>query len=247
MIFEESISKGVFTIPWCPLCDKATWPPSESCHRCHADTISKPSAGCGRIIEYSMDDQGYFCIAEFEESVRIMHSCVAYGGTRFSLDDNVKSHMVKSVKNLFQSTPMLKPSDINGVLISTNENSKYLAAEISELFGLQPNHAYSVENLCSSGSNAVFSAFSNIRAGLADVILVIGADKHDGPGKILDTDSTWITGIILQCKNTLDRPWNILLCVHNLQMALRLYLHDICDMIHLEAMWLSHIKDTRVL
>ena len=96
--------------------------------------------------------------------------------------------MVKSVKNLFQSTPMLEPSDINGVLISTNENSKYLAAEISELFGLQPNHAYSVENLCSSGSNAVFSAFSNIRAGLADVILVIGADKHDGPGKILDTD-----------------------------------------------------------
>ena len=47
--------------------------------------------------------------------------------------------MVKSVKNLFQSTPMLKPSDINGVLISTNENSKYLAV----------------------------SAFSNIRAGLA--------------------------------------------------------------------------------
>ena len=38
------------------------------------------------------------------------------------------------------------------------------------------------------GSNAVFSAFSNIRAGLADVILVIGADKHDCPGKILDTD-----------------------------------------------------------
>ena len=72
MIFEESISKGVFTIPWCPLCEKATWPPSESCHRCHADTISKPSVGCGRIIEYSMDDQGYFCIAEFEESVRIM-------------------------------------------------------------------------------------------------------------------------------------------------------------------------------
>ena len=72
MIFEESISKGVFTIPWCHLCEKATWPPSESCHRCHADTISKPSAGCGRIIEYSMDDQGYFCIAEFEESVRIM-------------------------------------------------------------------------------------------------------------------------------------------------------------------------------
>ena len=66
--------------------------------------------------------------------------------------------MVKSVKNLFESIPMLKPSDINGVLISTNENSKYLAAEISELFGLQPNHAYSVENLCSSGSNAVFSA-----------------------------------------------------------------------------------------
>ena len=42
-------------------------------------------------------------------------------------------------------------------------------------------------------------------------------------------------------------PWNILLCVHNLQMALRLYLHDICDMIHLEAMWLYHIKDTMVL
>ena len=189
--------------------------------------------------------------------------------------------MVKSVKNLFQSTPMLKPSDINGVLISTNENSKYLAAEISELFGLQPNHAYSVENLCSSGSNAVFSAFSNIRAGLADVILVIGADKHDGPGKILDTDISrgrfskpvyWASLFAaaykrkyganieqiasVSAKNHLYAKNNPLalhpaeysrLCVHNLQMALRLYLHDICDMIHLEAMWLSHIKDTRVL
>ena len=101
---------------------------------------------------------------------------------------NVKSHILKAVKNLFHSIPVLDLGDIDGVLIATNDNSKYLAAEISELFRLRPNHTYSVENLCSSGSNAVFSAFSSIRAGLADMILVIGADKHDGPGRILDTD-----------------------------------------------------------
>ena len=101
---------------------------------------------------------------------------------------DVKSHILKSVKNLFDSIPTLDLGDIDGVLIATNENSKYLAAEISELFRLEPNHTYSVENLCSSGSNAVFSAFSSIRAGLADMILVIGADEHDGPGRILDTD-----------------------------------------------------------
>ena len=72
MNFDESISNGVFAIPWCSLCNTATWPPSESCHICHENITSKPSTGCGRIIEYSKDDQGYFCIVEFEPTVRIM-------------------------------------------------------------------------------------------------------------------------------------------------------------------------------
>ena len=96
--------------------------------------------------------------------------------------------MLKAAKNLFCSIPTLNLEDVNGVITSTNENYKYLAAEISELLGLCPNHAYSVENLCSSGSNAIFSAFSSIRAGLADIILVIGADRHDGPGRVLNID-----------------------------------------------------------
>ena len=44
---------------------------------------------------------------------------------------NVKSHILKAVKNLFHSIPVLDLGDIDGVLIATNDNSKYLAAEIS--------------------------------------------------------------------------------------------------------------------
>ncbi|MDI1495795.1 MAG: Thiolase [Cenarchaeum symbiont of Oopsacas minuta] len=96
--------------------------------------------------------------------------------------------MLKAVQSLFASTPTLKSNEIDGVLVSTNENSKYLAAEISESLGIRPKHAHTVENLCSSGSNAIVSAYAYIRAGLADMIMVIGADESNGPGQVLDAD-----------------------------------------------------------
>ena len=65
-----------------------------------------------------------------------------------------------------------------------------MGAILSELTGIKPKIAHSVEHLCSSGSNAAISAFSYIASGLADVILVSGVDKTNNPGQVLKWDKT---------------------------------------------------------
>ena len=64
---EESILKGVFTIPWCPLCDKATWPPSESCTM---SCMAKPLQSFGRIISTM------FAVTIFDCRYLKNHTCV---------------------------------------------------------------------------------------------------------------------------------------------------------------------------
>jgi len=82
----------------------------------------------------------------------------------------------------------LNKTDIDVVLVSTNDNTKYLSAILSELTGISPKIAHTVENLCSSGTNSIVSAYSYIVSGLADIALVVGADRYDCPGQILKWD-----------------------------------------------------------
>lgn len=96
--------------------------------------------------------------------------------------------MVSSVKPIFDTTKNLTQKDIDVVLTSTNANEKYLANIVSELSGISPKIAHSVESLCNSGTNCIASAFSYIASGLADVALVVGAEKTDSPGLVLDWD-----------------------------------------------------------
>ncbi|HMK32693.1 MAG TPA: thiolase family protein [Nitrosopumilaceae archaeon] len=117
---------------------------------------------------------------------------VAIGGfglTKFNKDDiSIESLMLSSVKSLFDNNPNLIQKDIEVVLTSTNDNSKYLSNIISELAGISPKISHSVESLCNSGANSVVSAFSYISSGLADVALVVGAEKFDNPGLVLECD-----------------------------------------------------------
>ena len=58
------------------------------------------------------------------------------------------------------------------------------------MVGIQPKIAHSIESLCNSGTNSIVSAFSYISSGLADMVLVSGAERYDSPGQILEWDNS---------------------------------------------------------
>ena len=86
--------------------------------------------------------------------------------------------------------PNLSQKNIDVVLTSTNDNNKYLSSIISEMSGITPKISHSVESLCNSGANSTISAFSYIASGLADVALVVGAERFDSPGLVLEWDKS---------------------------------------------------------
>ena len=114
---------------------------------------------------------------------------VAHGMVPFTTGDApVESLLLGSARDLFERSPGVGRGDIDAVLVSTNSDSKYLAPILSETAGIRPRIAHSVESLCNSGTNAVVSAYSYVASGLADAVLVSGADLHDGPGRTLEWD-----------------------------------------------------------
>ncbi len=115
----------------------------------------------------------------------------SYGITKFSMEDlKIESVLLESTKKLFDDTPNLSRKDIDAVLVSTNNNSKYLSAILSEMSGIEPKIAHSIESLCNSGTNSIVSAYSYIASGLADVVLVSGAERYDSTGQILEWDNS---------------------------------------------------------
>ena len=115
----------------------------------------------------------------------------AYGITPFTKDDQkIESVLLKSTKTLFENNPKINRNDIDAVLISTNNDSKYLAPILSEVIGIKPKIAHSIESLCNSGTNSIVSAYSYIVSGLADMVLINCAERYDSPGQILDWDNS---------------------------------------------------------
>jgi uncharacterized OB-fold protein len=72
MSFENELEKGRFYLPQCLSCKKWVWPPSEFCDRCNGETSLKKEEFEGKIIEFSKQNDDYFCIVEFYDSIRIM-------------------------------------------------------------------------------------------------------------------------------------------------------------------------------
>ena len=111
---------------------------------------------------------------------------IGTGQTRFSKEEaNVEKLLFESSNKCIQSISNCSSKDIDGVLVSTNNNSKYMGAILSEVLDIQPRITHSIEHLCSSGTNAIISAYSYISSGLADVVLVSGVDSTTNPGQIL--------------------------------------------------------------
>lgn len=116
---------------------------------------------------------------------------VGYGITPFSKEDKkIDSILLDSTKELFKNNSHIDRSEIDAVLVSTNSNSKYLSPILSEMAGIQPKIAHSIENLCNSGTNSIVSAYSYIASGLADLVLVTGAERYDSPGSVLEWDNS---------------------------------------------------------
>ncbi len=113
----------------------------------------------------------------------------AAGITKFNKSEkSLESIMLSSIRPIFENTSNLKQDDVDVVLTSTNANRNYFANIISELSGIKPKISHSVESLCNSGTNSLVSAYAYISSGLADVALVVGADKMDNPGLVLNWD-----------------------------------------------------------
>ena len=116
---------------------------------------------------------------------------VGYGITPFTRDDQkIESILLKSAKILFENNSEIDRDLIDAVLVSTNNNSKYLSPVLSEITGIKPKIAHSIESLCNSGTNSIVSAYSYIASGLADMVLVSGAERYDSPGQVLQWDNS---------------------------------------------------------
>ena len=132
---------------------------------------------------------------------------VGTGQTKFSKDDgDIEKLLFESTRNCIQSVRNCESKDIEGVLVSTNNNSKYLGAILSETMGIQPKITHSIEHLCSSGTNALISGYAYISSGLADMILisgyayissgladmvlVSGVESATNPGQVLEWDKS---------------------------------------------------------
>lgn len=114
---------------------------------------------------------------------------VATGITKFDKSDRpLDMIMLSSIKKIFDDGNNLDQKDIDVVLTSTNANKNYLANIVSELSGIKPKISHSVESLCNSGTNSLVSAYAYVSSGLADIALVVGADKANNPGLVLNWD-----------------------------------------------------------
>ncbi len=113
----------------------------------------------------------------------------ATGITKFDKSERpLDMLMLSSIKKMFENGKNLDQNDIDAVLVSTNANKNYIANIISELSGIKPKISHSVESLCNSGTNSLVSAYAYVSSGLADTVLVVGADKADNPGLVLNWD-----------------------------------------------------------
>ena len=116
-------------------------------------------------------------------------SISGYGTTKFAHEDApIEKKLLEATKSLFDQNSNLSQKDIDVVLVSTNDNTKYLSAVLSELAGIEPKISHTVESLCNSGTNAIVSAYSYLASGLANVALVVGVERYDSPGQILEWD-----------------------------------------------------------
>ena len=70
--FETELKAGNFITSERIHCNKIIWPPSDYCDNCFEKVIWRKVSPNGKLIEWSKKDNDILCIAEFENSIRII-------------------------------------------------------------------------------------------------------------------------------------------------------------------------------
>lgn len=70
--FEQELKKNIFLCSQCTKCDKLVWPPSDFCNKCFNEVVWRPISRLAKLVEFSRKNNEYFCVAEFEGSIRVM-------------------------------------------------------------------------------------------------------------------------------------------------------------------------------
>ncbi|RJX28666.1 MAG: thiolase family protein [Desulfarculus sp.] len=117
--------------------------------------------------------------------------CIIAGGmSRWGArEGSQRDFFQEAAKACYEDIPGLNPKDIDGLLVASamTERTSYqthLAPLVAENVGVQPkNLCARVELLCGSGSSAIILAFAMIKAGQADVVMVVGGEKLNTPQK----------------------------------------------------------------
>ncbi len=70
--FEIELKAGNFVTSECLYCKKIVWPASDYCDNCFKQVNWRKVSRYGTIIELSKEEDGVFCITEFENKIRVM-------------------------------------------------------------------------------------------------------------------------------------------------------------------------------
>lgn len=91
--------------------------------------------------------------------------------------------------SMFHESPHFR-DEINCVLFSTTSNIQFGSTILCEYLRIKSTISQRIDNLCNSGTNAIISGYSFIKAGLCDTVLVVGADRRDTEARRLKWDIT---------------------------------------------------------
>ena len=72
MSFESELLQGKFSIPECTVCKKIVCAPVEFCNYCFGAVSLKKGDFKGKVIEFSRQNKEYFCIIEFENTIKVI-------------------------------------------------------------------------------------------------------------------------------------------------------------------------------
>jgi len=70
--FEQELKNNNFVCSQCVKCNKLVWPPNEFCNVCFNNVIWRPVSHTAKLIEFSKKGDEFFCVAEFENAIRLM-------------------------------------------------------------------------------------------------------------------------------------------------------------------------------
>lgn len=71
-IFETELKNNRFVCSECIKCNKLVWPPNDFCNSCFNKVRWRPMSRTAKLIEFSKQNDTIFCIAEFENTIRII-------------------------------------------------------------------------------------------------------------------------------------------------------------------------------